>query len=330
MARRDDDAGSPEGKRETMAVAIPGAFLANVSQIRPKEEPPFKAWRLPTNHLVDLRDVTRGVEESNVGVCCKYLIDHTLASGNQDIDEDGYIHHLDSIERFCDTYGVWKHPTITTWRKRIARCRRALALMHSVGDHKHVSILYIVYGHLDPLVRAFPQRARDILGELSPLARYTDVVEVRRQEMARIEAAERAAKKVAPAPTKDIPSHWRGTNDEISEFDERQQSGEEITRVAIRHGVHASMGEAVVDLMKHRDLYEYSLRAISSADVLREQFETPQLREFGETKEQFQERKDVAEMRRDAFLGLVKNDAEKMLTIASKKYHASWLSSGGR
>lgn len=315
-----------------MAVAVPGTFLANVTPIRPREEPTFKPWRLPSNHFADLRDVTRGVEESNVGVCCKYLIDHSLASGNQDIDNDGYINHLDAIEKFCDTYGVWKHPTVQTWRRRIARCRRAFALMHSVGDHKHVSVLYVVYGHPDPLVRAFPQRARDILGELAPLARYTDVVEVRRQEMARLEAADRAAQQTvsAVAPTKDVPQHWRKTNDEISEFDTRHQSGEEITRVAIKHGVHASMGPSLVDLMKHRDLYEYSLRAISSMDVLRQQFDVPMDREFGESKEQFQERKEVAEIRRDTFLGLVKNDAEKMLTNASKKYHAAWLSSGGR
>jgi hypothetical protein len=299
-----------------MAVAIPGTFLKSVLPLRAREDAVVRPFRLSSNHLADLRDVARGVEESNVGIACKYLIDHTLVGGNADIDPDGYVNQLDAVERFCDQFGVWQHPTVATWRKRIARCRRALTKLHDMGEHKAVAVLHTVYGHPDPLVRTFAKRVQEVLGELAPLARYTDIVEVKRQEMARTEAVrldERASQRKETGGKK---------KDETREIAERQ----ELRAIAIRHGYPANVGTHLRLELRRREYYQWALASISSVDALQAQLSVPTEREYGETKEQFQDRRDVAENRRDMFIVQVKLEAEKMLTSASAQYHGAWLS----
>lgn len=312
-----------------MAVAVPGAFLTNVQQMRAREDAEVKPFRLPTNHLTDLRDVARGIEETNVGIACKYLVDHTLVGGNADIDDDGYVNHLDAIEKFCDQYSVWKLATVDTWRRRIARCRRALALMHRAGDHKAVGVLHVVYGYPDPVIRTFAKKVQDTLGELAPLARYTDIVEVRRQEMARAEAVkmdERAAQATHAREVREAlyPPPKKGVIQEILDAAAARQ---EERAIAIRHGYPVTTASHLQLEFRRREYYQWALNAISSTDALRAQLFVPTEREDDETKEQFQERRDVAEARRDAFVSQVKIESERMLSTASKKYHASWLAS---
>lgn len=315
-----------------MAVAMPGTFLSSVSLFRPREDVDHKTWRLPANHIADLRDVARGVEETNAGVCCRYLVDQLSGAGHSDIDRDGYVNHLDAVEKFCDQYGVWKHPTVVTWRRRIERSRRAIARMHMAHDHKHVGVLHVVYGYPDPLTRCFPKKVLDTLGEMASLAKYTDLVEVRRQEMARQEAMRVSAQvgKIKIAPTKDVPGHWKTTNDTINEWDDRAQSGtDEITRVAVRQNIPPEYGPMLVDLMKHRDLYEHALRIVSSSDALRLQLAPASDRYDDETDEHHKERRETAEARRDVFVSQVKIECDKLVVAASKRYHAAWLASGG-
>lgn len=327
MARDADDGGSKREIVKTMAVAVPETFLSSVRQFRPREDAEHKTWRLPRDHIADLRDVARGVEETNAGVCCRYLIDQFSGAGHSDIDEDGYVHHLDAVERFCDTYGVWKHPTVESWRHRIGRCRRAIARMHGMGHHKHVGVLHVVYGYPDPLTKEFPKKSVDSLGEMASLIKYTDLVEVKRQEMARQEAMTMSKRVARIEPTKDLPGHWKADGDTIYEWDKRFQNGDEITRTAIRQNLPVEYGPLLIDLMKHRELYEYSLRCISSSDVVRQQFAP--LEERDETDDQYRERRANYENRRDVFVSQVKVESDKLLVAASRSYHAAWLASGG-
>lgn len=324
MGHRDDDAGSGETKK-TMAVAIPGAFMSNVQPMLLREET-VKRYRLSANHVADLRDVAQGVEESNVGVACRYLIDHTVAGGDSDIDEDGYIHHLDAVERFCDKYGVWNHPMIVTWRRRITRCRHALSLLHANGDHKAVSVLHIVYGHRDPFAKSLPQKVQDTLGDLAVLARYTDIVEVKRQEMARIEAVrldERAQHNLKMELLREdlYPTKKSAIQSILDESAKR----EEQRATAIRHGLKANVGSQLRLVLRRREYYHWALGSITSAEALRHHLFVPTDREWNETKEQFVERRDTAEARRDAFVTQVKIEAEKMFSTASQKYYDAWL-----
>lgn len=299
--------------------------MANVHPIRPREDVEHRSWRLPPNHITDLRDVAKGVEETNAGVCCRYLVDQLDGSGvSADIDEDGYVNHLDAVERFCDQYGVWKHPTVITWRKRIDRCRRAIAMMHLTGDHKAVSVLHVVYGYPDPFVRSFPKKVLEAFGELASLAKYTDAVEVRRQEVARTEATEKATRFEAEVSRYEIVPESAIHAAELA-----WMKDEQLESNAVRHGFRPEYGADLATVIRHRDYYQYALRVISSSDALRSHINTEVEKDWDETPEHFQAQKEAADVRRDIIVSQIKVEADQMLVAASRRYHAAWLASGG-
>lgn len=314
-----------------MAAAVSsttGTFLTSVRPFRREVgQQEHSVWRLPQNHVADLKDVTRGVEETDAGVCCKYLIDTMSGTGHSDIDEDGYLHHLDDVERFCDQNHIWEHKDVASWRDRIKRCRRAIQRMHGKGHHKHVSVLHVVYGYQDPMTREFPKKVLDSLGELASLARYTDVVEVRRQELARIEATIVSNRKVVIEPTKDLPTHWKGAKDEITEYDDRFQTGDEISRVAVRQNLPVHAVPFLTDAIRHREQYERALRIISSSDALRAMLAPAAEQGSEELDEHYDQRLVNVELKRDLFLVQLKIEATKMLEISSLIYHRAWLES---
>lgn len=331
MVAYDSDDESRRRRIFTMATAVSsptGTFLSSVRPFRREiGQQEHSVWRLPPNHVIDLRDVTRGVEETDAGVCCKYLIDTMLGAGHSDIDSDGYMHHLDDVERFCDQNHIWEHEEVASWRDRIKRCRRAFQRMHHQGHHKHVSVLHVVYGYPDPMTRDFPKKVLDNLGELASLARYTDVVEVRRQEMARIEATAVSNRKVVIEPTKDLPTHWKGTKDEITEDDDRFQTGDEISRVAMRQNLPVHSVPFLADAIRHREQYERALRVISSSDALRATLAPASEQQSDEPDEHYDQRLVNTESKRDLFLVQLKIESTKMLEIASLVYHRAWLES---
>lgn len=305
------------------AVSSPttGTFLSSVREFRrERTKEDGGEWRLPNNHVADLRDVTRGVEETDAGVCCKYLIDSMSGAGS-DFDEIV----LEAAENFCEQHHIWEHSLVASWRDRIKRCKRAFQRMHLQGDHKHVSVLHVVYGYPDPSTRDFPKKVLDSLGELASLARYTDVVEVRRQEMARIEATIMSNRKTVIAPTKDLPKHWKNANDEISEWDERVQTGDENSRVAIRQNLPVAGAPFLADVMRHREQYERALRILTSGDALRSMLAPVSEQEDDETDEHYEQRQANVELKRDLFLVQVKLEAMRMLKAASAAYHRTWL-----
>jgi hypothetical protein len=168
-----------------MVLAFPEVYRASVQRV---EGPGNNdnAWRLPPARAQELRDVASGVEESNAGVCCRYLLDSLAVDGSPDIDFDGYVHHLEAAERFVDRYGDYgKIPLVATWRARIGRTRRAIARLRLSGDHTSANVLYVAYGPPDPSsVDLIEWLGR----ELAPLGRYVDAVERLRLEMAKQEA----------------------------------------------------------------------------------------------------------------------------------------------
>jgi len=110
--------------------------------------------------------------------------------------------HLLALERWCQRIGLscdpgeprptelagfrWKaHPP----HERRTRARRALGLLRDSDGYRHYAVLHVVYGWPDPFLRTLAPEARAALGpEYGALARYTDAVEERRQELVKAEA----------------------------------------------------------------------------------------------------------------------------------------------
>ena len=271
---------------------------------RHSDDREHRTWRLAHHHIEDLQDVARGVEETNAGVCCKYLIDQRSGIG-ADYDETV----LDAVENFSERYGVgleWRKadPTLLTWFRRIERCRRAFAKMYGAFEHKHVAVLHIVYGYPDPSIRTLPQTFIDSLQELASLAKYTNTVEVYRQEMARQEGMRRSQK-----------------------YSNKEQSKEEIHADAFRHNMSPDHFAPIIDIIHTRDRIHWADMAISSGDALRSMFATLKERDPIESKEHYQVRKDNADVRRDTLTFQIKSEAKEMHKVASKKYHNAWLKS---
>ncbi len=273
-----------------MALAAPATYRSSLRESRRREDTP---WRLPLHHVADICDVARGVEETNAGVCTKYLVDQLASSGRADIDDDGYINHLEAIERFCDRYNVWRHPVVANWRMRVSRCRRALARMRAIGAHDDVAVLYVAHGYPDPiLIDVLPQLC-ELVGErwpnapLSSLARYTDPVEGRREEMVRREAVARPG---------DPPSLVR--------VREREAWADALitSSDALRAGL-APFGEEMPaqGFAEPRHLYE---NRIAQRTL----------------------RRKAHDARRVAFALDLKLAATRLLQHAEQQYHAAWLS----
>lgn len=301
-----------------MAVQVSPVYIADFKG-RHKDKAEGK-WRLSRERIADIQDVARGVEETNVGVCCRYLIDYLTEVGSSDIDEDGYIHQLAPIENFCERYDIWgNNKVIDSWRKDIQRCRRAINRMRDQGHHDQVSVLFVVYGYPDPSIRDLPKFALDVLGELASLAKYTDRVEEHRKELARLEAVRISSNIKEPAlpPT----STWI----EHSLFESAGESAK--AAMAIRHGHRAEHSGVFLDLMRHRDRYEWALRVTSSGDALRSLFAPIPNREENETQEHFAVRKDNAETKRDVILMEIKTQATEFLKTASLIYREAWRAS---
>lgn len=325
-----------------MAVPVPNVYLAASKPVTKQRANDDRTWRLPPNHVQDIRDVALGVEESNAGVCCRYLIDQLASAGSLDVDEeDGYVHRLHEIERFVERYGDFgRIPQIVTWRMRIARTRRAIALLRTRGNATHANVLMVAYGHDDP----FASMLVGILGrELANLARYTDAVELRRIEMVRVETSRLAARPRTDTSTKDVPAHWKGdlSKDEIryDAGDDREQTGSERARCAMQMGLRADAGNAeVIDLARRRERFEWATLAISSGDAIRHALaafhEPPCIPIPGEGRLAFEARKEARKDRqkahdakRETFMLDVKIDAYRMLCAAEKAYHDAWLKS---
>lgn len=222
--------------------------------------------------------------------------------------------HLLALERWCQLIGLEcdadeELPTEHTgrrWRasarhERRRRVRRAFQLLRATpAGTTHAAVLHVVYGWPDPFVRTLTPEARSAFGrEFGPLARYTDVVEAKRQELVRAEAARRQAAHV-PTTARHAPGSlaaalaWTAKNAEAN-------------RLAAKHGVDLNSG--VFDLERRRSLLAWADRAISSGDALRastDRLQTPD--------------KDA----RDAFITQVRIEANRMLSEASVAFLDAW------
>jgi hypothetical protein len=243
------------------------------------------AWRLPPAHAAPLRDVAQGVEESKVGVACRYLLEGE--PGHEEIDHDGYVHRLEEIERFCDRENVWAHPTLATWRHGISRCRRALARLRIAGEHRHAAVLMVVYGYRTPTDHELTVYFDE---ETAPLARYTDAVERRRLEGAHASASEWST---GPrGPVVDL-----GRRRALIQWCDRAISSGD----ALRMGLAAFSEPACMPVPGE---------SIAACEARRE----------GRKR-----RKAAHEERRLAFVSDVRMDAHRMLVAAERAYWEAWL-----
>lgn len=321
-----------------MRVETSPSYLSSVRDYRPSPgDLPRASYRLRPCHQADLRDVARGVEETNAGIATKYLRDGLLAtlSGAHDDDEDIGFVELHDLERFCDRFSVWAHPAVITWRRRVTRCRRAVDRLREAGAHAHASVLHVVYGHPDPSVRSLPGHLLSYLGELAPLARYVPAVEDRRREMARLEAMRLTREPGRVDATRSVPEHWgAGETDPLAESAE--EAAEAVRRgAAVRMGIPAAATAGTLDLVRHRERYDWALRATSSGDALRAATAPygvpPPKKGAGEGKADFHAREAAHEERRSAwdarvaaFAVRAREEADLMLGDASRAYQAAW------
>jgi hypothetical protein len=322
---RKDDRGEKD-----MAQKAPETFLAGGKRpaTAPAEE---RLFRLPPDRAKDLRDVARGVEETDAGVCCSYLVDHMSGEG-ADFDE----HALQDAERFAEQSlsfdDLDKVHVVRDWRARLVRARRALRLLHDRGDGRAVAVLHVAHGHPDPITRDHAEllgmREERGVNPLGSLARYTDEVERRRQEM--ISRELRAS----------LPR--RGA---------RYREGGDLRAMAAADGYDPDHVAEMIDLIDARERRERLDRVITSGDALRDALlpflepgpsprwivvaeradHTEVRRETGAEVASRRAGRDAREAahreRREAFLSRVRADAARMLSRAEKAYHDAWLAS---
>lgn len=272
-----------------MACAVSLVYRAPVQRMGQGEDD--KPWRLPPARVQELRDVANGVEESNAGVCCRYLLDALSGEGaSHDTDLDGYVHHLEAVERFVERYGDYgRVPVVASWRAKIARTRRAITRMREAGEHRAADILFVVYGPPDPSsVDLIPSLGKD----LAPLGRYTDSVETLRLELARLEAC--AWVRERGDGTVDLAIHRQRLA-----WAERTVSSGDAMRAAM-----AAFREPMPALLPGE--------SPSSLEVRREAR---------------RDRQKAHDARRAAFLLDVKIEARRMLVEAERVYYAAWLAS---
>lgn len=150
------------------------------------------ATRLAPRHWRALRDIAFGVEESDAGLCTRYLFDEFEGP-----DEHEATRLFDG-DRCLDIYQVFSNSTVSTWRAEIKRARRALTHLQETGQKHAAAILRVAYGPEDPSTREWPAEARAMFGpELVSLVRYTDTTEQIRRLLVRCEMAQKIKPKVA-------------------------------------------------------------------------------------------------------------------------------------
>ncbi len=270
-----------------MALEVPPTFIATHTS----RSEGAGLFRLPTDHQLDLQDVARGVEESDAGVCCSYLVDTSSGEGG-DFDEFAPIgpeRFAEDAIRFIAIDIAYSVPAVSRWRQKILRCRRALARLRAAGQGHDVSVLHVAYGYPDPIVRQLP----DLLAmsvKLGVLVRYTDAVEEKRAEMVRAEATRRNASNV-------VDLSQRRT---LLRYYDRIVSSSDALRSAL-----APFSEPCVVRDEGEGMLDYEAR-----------------------REQRRGREEAFRQKRAAFMTKAKIQAVQMLARAEERYHQSWLASG--
>jgi hypothetical protein len=282
-----------------MAVALP----PDMQKVPPAVIPVIAEWRLPSNHAQDLRDVARGLEESDVGIRTRYLVDRDAAEG-EDRDDD-YV-HMYELEAFCNRFGIIG-PWSNAGRSRIRRCRAALRRLSRAGDCAAVGVLHVFYGYPDPSVRQWPRQAADALGDLAPLLRYTDATETVRKGLVsestlRTEIAGGFDPRTPVAGLRPLALvvAAAGVGERERFFDRVISSGDAI------HAALRPFGEALRPrgINEHPEIHKARCRA-------------------------FKERFAAHAARRQAYLDAGRADAAALLTRASRAFHVAWLQASG-
>lgn len=224
--------------------------------------------------------------------------------------------HLLALERWCERVRLSCNPdlipatphamyawTSTTLHERRRRCRAAFRSLRATAvGLKHAAILHVVYGWPDPFVRSLGPDVESALGrEYGPLARYTDVVEAKRQDLVRAEASRRHRAYVSP-----VQNEPAGSLAAALAYDGERR---EALRLAAKHGVEASRN--VFDLERQRSLQAWADRVVSSGDALR----------AATDKEATPEKSE-----REIFITNVRIEANRMLTEASVAFFEAWRS----
>jgi len=298
-----------------MALRVSEVFMAGGGT-----SPDPESFRLAQHHVEVLRDVARGAEESDAGICCSYLAD-VMSGEGADFDE----HALNAVERFADratevvAIDIGQSVTaVSKWRARVLRCRRAIRRLRLGGDHKSASVLLVAYGYPDPLVRQIPELAR-FLAEHASLARYTDAVEARRKEM--------------------VEQQARELNRFNSRADKYRVEGP-FREMAKRDGQDPDYMAEVINFATYREKLAWADRAIGSSDALRgalAPYGEPRPARAPEEKQHlfearlavYKDRQNAHKGRVDQFVTELKIETRRMLLAAERRYHESWLCCAG-
>lgn len=220
-----------------------------------------------------------------------------------------------ALERYCDLIGLkcdadnppqTSHGAFSWWAKqqhqRRAHARAVFqALRSTSAGTAHAAVLHIVYGPTDPFFAALREDVQDALGrEYGPLARYTDAVEVKRQELVLAEAGRVSSAYRSAAERTDGDGI-------ITQMLAHAAEREEMHRLAVNNRTQPTA--QVFDLERARSRREWADRMISSGDALR-----------AATDER------LGKSVREAFISRVRVDANRMLSEASRAFDNVWRS----
>lgn len=274
-----------------MATApLPPAYTTR----RPTARPALESWRLPAHHQQDLRDLARGVEETNAGMHTRCIGDEEEVHGAIPDEHDPVAMY--DAEQFCHRFRVW---LAGGWRQRVQRARRAIHALERAGEHGVVGVLQVAYGYADPITRAWPRPVHDAIGDphLASLLRYTDATEERRAGLVRRELLRGAG---APPPSQG--PRELGVLIDIVRVRER---GRWLDRVvtsgdALRDAL-ACFGDPRPPKRPGEDKAAYAERCGPWAA-----------------------RRNAHDARRTSFILAARADADALLTAASRRYGEAW------
>lgn len=273
-----------------MALEVPRTFLADARRSKPRDIEE-RLFHLAPHHIQVLQDVAQGVEETDVGVCCSYLVDSTSGEG-ADFDEfalnrvERYVESALSFDARLDANALH---VVKGWRSRLQRCRRTIARLHIQNDHTTVGVLMSAYGHPDPIAHQIPELVS--FGPLGSLVRYTEVVERKRLELVRFETFRRTQ------PT-----------DGITDLSRVRAYQEWVNRVVTSGDALRAACEAFAEPAPKKDPAE-------------------PVHHHEARKAARKEREEAHKNRRNAFLTEARIEAAKLLARAEKRYQDAWFRS---
>lgn len=274
-----------------------------------QEKPKLEAWRLPERLIIDLADVVRGVEETNVGICTKYLRDEVASATNgasrersalfekvrakPDIEpspddevlelteffdrEECHPIKMFDVEKFIDRYCSAETDDIPGkvlmgWRKRIKRVHRVFVHMHRAGLTRSVAVLNVAYGHIDPSIVHWDNKSIEYMVDQD-----APPVHGRKTTLASLVRYTDATEEVRRQLVRERVAHQKSLAESPATQLALRNCKEHLEEGAIEcmnlfERRRLELPPDLLDFTRHREIEQYLDRQITSGDALTEVF----------------------------------------------------------